>query len=97
MRRGKAGYTETDIKGQIKTVLSINGIFNYPLVQGLGSYRGVPDRVLHLNGRVVYLEVKKPGKTLSEHQSAFKAQCEEDGIDYWVVHSPEEVMEKIEG
>ena len=96
MTRGRAtGYTETDIKRQIKDVLAFNGIFNYPLVQGLRSYRGVPDRVMHLKGKVVYLEVKKPGNRQSENQVKFQAQCQEDGIDYFVVHSPEEVMEII--
>ncbi len=38
--------TETHIKGQIKDYLAALSIFNFPLVQGLGAYKGVPDRVM---------------------------------------------------
>jgi len=43
---------ETIVKGHVKEYLAIKGIFNYPLVQGLGAYRGVPDRIMHFRGEV---------------------------------------------
>ncbi len=86
---------ETHIKGQIKDYLAALSIFNFPLVQGLGAYKGVPDRVMHYRGRVVYLEIKVPGGKMSEHQKTFQAQCVEDKIDYWCVSSTEELEVKL--
>ena len=87
--------TETHIKGQIKDYLALRGIFSAPLLQGMGSYRGLPDRLLHLNGEVVYLEIKKPDGKMSEYQLKFQSQCESDGITYWVVESVEELEQRI--
>lgn len=77
--------TETHIKDRIKDFLNAYGLFNYPLLQGIGSYKGVPDRIFHLFCRPYYLEIKKPGGELSKYQLLFKAQCERDGVPYWVV------------
>jgi len=88
--------TETDIKRQIKDYLAIMGIFNFHILQALGAYKGIPDRILHYRQRVVYLEIKKPPGILSDNQLAFQAQCRQDGIDYWVVRSVEELQSLIE-
>ena len=88
-------YSETDIKKQIADYLKIRGVFNYPIRQGLGCYPGLPDRVMHVLGRVVYLEVKKAKGTLSDNQKKFRDQCLADGIDYWVIRSVEELDEKL--
>jgi len=95
-------YSEAEIKRQVKDFLAIKGIFNFPLTQGMASYRGLPDRVMHLKdkdgsrARVVYLEIKREGGKLSEHQLAFKEQCLRDGIDYFVVQKLEDLLEIIE-
>lgn len=96
MNRGLKTVSETMIKLQIKDYLGYMGIFNYPLLQGMGAYKGVPDRVLHYKGRVIYLEVKKPGGKQSIHQTLFESQCKEDKVDYWLVHSTEELQEKLD-
>jgi len=88
--------SETDLKNQVKEYLTIMGIFNYPLMQGLWSYRGLPDRVAHIRGKVHYIEIKKPSGFLSVHQEAFKQQCEADGIDYHVVRSVDDVQSLLE-
>jgi hypothetical protein len=93
-RGGK--ITETHIKQQIRDYLNRRGIFNYHNLQSMGSYKGVPDRTMHLKGQVVYIEVKKPGGELSENQKTFQAQCLADGIEYWVVYSVEELIERVE-
>ncbi len=87
--------TETHIKGQIKDYLAALNIFNWPVLQAMGHYKGAPDRIMHYRGRVVYLEIKQPGGKLSEHQERFQAQCAEDKIDYWVVKSTEELEELL--
>lgn len=88
--------SETDLKSQVRDYLALRGIFNYHLLQGIGAYRGAPDRVAHVNGRVVYLEIKLPKGKQSENQVNFEAQCRADKIDYWVIRSVEELMAKIE-
>ena len=87
---------ESHIKEQVKDYLAFKGIFNFPITQGLGSYRGAPDRVLHLNGRVVYLEIKTPTGKLSEYQERFEDQCYDDGISYWLIRSIEDLERLME-
>jgi len=77
--------SENDIKRQIKDFLKLKHIFCFYLLQGLGAYPGLPDIVAHIGGRVVYIEVKKRSGKLTPAQELFKARCEEDGVDYWVV------------
>lgn len=96
MKNYKLRFSETDLKGQIKDLLAIKHIFSYPNLQGLGNYPGLPDRVLHVGGRVIYLEVKKPGQKLSLAQREFKEQCEFDRISYWVISSLEELEEQLQ-
>lgn len=95
-RKEAIRMTETDLKSQIKDYLAIRGIFSFPITQGLGSYRGAPDRIMHLNSEVVYLEIKLPKGKMSEWQSAFQEQCKSDGIDYQVIKSLEDLQSIIE-
>lgn len=91
----KIKITENDIKHQVKDFLAIKHIFSFPILQGIGSWPGLPDRVLHVKGRVIYLEIKKPGGKMSPGQLAFQAQCIEDGIDYWCVSDIEALDELL--
>ena len=93
-RGGKV--TETHIKGQVKDFLAFKGIFNYAVLQGMGAYKGVPDRIAHFKGRVVYLEIKTMKGIMSEHQLAFQGQCLEDGISYFVIRSTEDLERCLE-
>ena len=88
---------ETDLKLAVKQYLDLLGIFNFPLLQGLGSYKGLPDRVAHLNGKVVYLEIKKLKGRMSPYQMALADQCASDGIDYLVIRSLDDLMNYTEG
>ena len=87
--------SETQLKQQARDYLNIRHIFNYALLQGLGSVAGLPDRVMHLNGRVCYLEFKVRKNKLSIYQQAFQAQCQADNIPYFVIRNIEELMEII--
>jgi len=91
------GYklTETELKGQIKDYLNVVGIFSYPLLQGLGSYAGGPDRIMHYRESVIYLEIKTAAGKLSPAQQAFKEQCERDKIPYYIIRSIEELISII--
>ncbi len=38
---------ETALKQQVREYLDLHGVFSFPLTAGLGSFKGVPDRVMH--------------------------------------------------
>uniref|UniRef100_A0A6M3JLZ3 Putative VRR-NUC domain-containing protein n=1 Tax=viral metagenome TaxID=1070528 RepID=A0A6M3JLZ3_9ZZZZ len=86
---------ETQIKQMVKQYLDLKGVFNYPVLQGMGAYRGIPDRVMHYNGEVHYLEIKKPKGKLSPSQLDFYLQCQKDGIPYHVIKSLEDIQEIV--
>ena len=88
---------ETDIKHAVKQYLDIKGIFSYHVLQGMGAYKGLPDRVMHFNWGVVYLEIKKRKGELSLHQKIFQAQCDIGGIPYLVIRSLDDIMNYVEG
>lgn len=87
--------TETHIKGQIKGLLGYMGIYNWPITQGIGCHRGAPDRIMHYQGKVHYLEIKLPSGKMSEYQLAFQEQCRIDGIPYHIITSTEDLEEKL--
>ena len=84
---------ETALKKAIKDTLDALGIFHYHLLQGVGSYRGLPDRQAFYKGQVWMLELKAPGKKLSPTQVAFKSECEAAGVPYLLVRSVEDLVE----
>ncbi len=86
---------ETQLKNNAKELFALYGYYNYHLLQGLGAHPGIPDRNIHVNGRVHYIEFKSPKGKLSEAQEAFKAQCEADGIPYHVIRSLDEAIELV--
>lgn len=88
--------TETDIKHQCIDLLNILHIFSYPLLQGLGSYPGLPDRVMHICHNIAYLEFKRPGKKLSDKQRDFRDQCRTDDISFWIITSVENLITLLE-
>ena len=76
------------------------------LVKGLGwgcfklngpGDRGKPDRMVMMSGgRVVFVEVKAPGKKLSKLQSHWFEFLEARGFDCWMVDSKDAVDELVE-
>ena len=87
---------ESDLKRTAVDYLNLKGVFNYPLLQGIGSYKGLPDRVMHRNGHVEYIEFKTPEGKLSIYQQIFQGQCHVDGIPYLVIHSIDELISLFE-
>ena len=56
------------------------------------SMSGVPDRIVFLpGGRIIFVEVKAPGKKLRPLQLYVKEQLEALGVDFRVVDSKEAV------
>ena len=87
--------SEREIKKAIKDLLDACGIFHYPITQGLGSFPGLPDRQAFWKGQTWHIEIKTPRGRLSPHQIKFQVLCEQEGIPYIVVRSPEELAEKM--
>jgi VRR-NUC domain len=59
-------------------------------LQRLGLRKGVPDLVILHSGRIIGLEVKSPGGTLSREQKEFRVEWERAGGVYGVARSVEE-------
>lgn len=57
---------------------------------------GVPDRIVLLPyGRIVFVELKAPGKKLRPLQEFRKKELEKLGFDYWIVDSYESIKDLL--
>lgn len=89
--------TENDVKKQVKQYLRINGWFVFHVLQGLGCYPGISDFIAVKNGRVVFIECKKPKSgnkakgNQSKHQIKFQNEIENAGSEYILAYGIEEV------
>lgn len=54
--------------------------------------RGLPDIIVIKGGNFVGLEVKRPGAKQSLEQKEFEKRVKDEGGEYYVVHSIEEVQ-----
>lgn len=86
---------ETALKRQVKDYLALRGVWNVPLLQGIGSYKGLPDRIAIKAGKTYFLEFKSPTGRLSEYQQEFKTNTEDAGGIYIEVRSVEDVAKYL--
>lgn len=93
----KLQITETDIRRQIQDYLRLTGWFVYYNLQGLGCYPGLSDLVAVKNGRVVHVEIKKPGGRQSEKQKEFQRRLESAGGEYVLAKGIEEIEHLVKG
>jgi predicted Zn finger-like uncharacterized protein len=85
---------ETQLKRTINKFLKSVGVFTFHVLQGLGAYKGVSDRIgLHekkvkcphckkkfmCQGHMLAIEVKSPKGKLSEYQKVFLEEIEKRG------------------
>jgi len=84
---------ETIIMRDIKKYLEYRGWFVYRNHQSLGSYPGIPDLTALKNGRVVWIEVKRPGGKISDHQATFAARVMGQGCEWFCLYSLDDAME----
>lgn len=101
-----AKLTEQLIQKSCLDYLKLKGIYCYKINNGgvhkpSGGFipaqtRGLPDVVMHRNGKVEYIEMKTPTGRMSEYQIAFGKRCLDEGIPYWVIHSLDELREVVE-
>ena len=88
--------SENEVKKQVKDYLNLKGYFHYPNLQGLGAYKGIPDRIAIKNGRVLFIEVKKPGAKQSVNQLAFQSEIWQHGGHYILVKCLDDLIKSID-
>lgn len=88
---------ESEIQAAIRDFLRYQGFFVYKNHQTLGSYPGVADLTAIKDGRVYWIEVKRPNGRLSEAQKRFASAIKNHGGNFFVATSIEDVMENIPG
>lgn len=90
--------TESEIKKSIRRYLNMRGIFNWNQWQGTFSVKGVPDiiGILPGSGRILGIEVKRPGGKPSDLQIKFMEDINKSGGVAFVASSVEEVITKLQ-
>ena len=91
--------TEKEIKKSIRRYLNIRGIFNFNQWQGQFSEKGISDLIglLPRSGRLLAIEVKRPGKGPTEDQQRFIDNVNRSGGLAFVATSVEDVIKNLDG
>lgn len=88
--------TEKDVRRVCKDYLQFKGWFVFHLLQGLGCYSGLTDLIAVKYGRVLFIELKRPGKSKqTEKQKIFQADIERAGGEYILAECLEDLIEAI--
>ena len=88
----KAKTSETDIRKMLVEYMRMKGWFVYHCLAGLGSYPGLSDLVAVKDGRIVHIEVKRPGTgRQSANQIKFQHDLESHGGEYLLARSIEDL------
>ena len=94
--RFKFKISESDVKLQVKQYLTLMGWFHFHLMAGIGFYKGSPDRIAVKNGRVLFLEIKKPvGWKHSDPQKQFQKDINDYGGEYYLIRELEDLIKII--
>jgi hypothetical protein len=89
--------SHSEIRGQIKKWLQVQGVPLWYNTQSALSYKGLPDLegvIKHIISRHFYIEVKAGKDTLSKKQKDFKKMVEAEGEKVFVVHGLNELIEQ---
>lgn len=88
--------TEADITKAIRQLLNTLGIWHWKQWQGpMSQPKGVSDLLGCYKGRMVAIEIKRPGRKPTPHQERFLAQVRnEGGIAFWA-DSLDTVIEQL--
>lgn len=87
--------TENEIQSAIRGYLRLRGWFVIRNQQGLGSHKGLSDLTAIKDGRVLWIEVKKPGGRLSRYQAEFADQVVSHGGEYVLADSVEVITKEV--
>ena len=93
--RQKIKISENDIKILCKEYLKIMGWFIFPILQGMGCYKGITDFIAVKGGRVLFIETKSPTGTHRKEQKEFQEDIELHGGEYWLVDCWEDILKMI--
>ena len=86
---------ENDVKAQVKDYLDIMGWYHFPLLQGIGSHPGLPDRIAIKNGRTIYIECKSPRGEQRPAQIVFEENIVRQKGEYLMIDVISLLMDKI--
>ena len=95
LKRFKFKLSENDIKTQVKQYLDLRGWYHFPILQGLGSFDGIPDRIAIKDGRTLYLEIKKPSGTQSPAQIDFERNIKLQKGEYYLIDDLDSLIKII--
>ena len=87
----KVELKESDVLKQVRELLRWRDWYVIRNHQSMGSHRGLSDLTAIRSGRVLWIEIKKPGGKLSDHQERFKTEIEGHGGTYLVVTKIEDL------
>lgn len=85
---------ETAIKRSLKQYLSLKGWFVFHILQGLGSYPGIPDLIAVKNGQTLFIEVKTHNGRQSKKQEEFQKALEDHGGKYLLIRDLDELIKQ---
>lgn len=92
----KMKISESDVRKLCRDYMRVKGWFIFPILQGLGAYRGISDYIAIKNGRTVYIEVKSPAGSQRPEQRNFQADIEAHGGEYFLVDCYEDLVKITE-
>jgi hypothetical protein len=93
-REPKKLTAETLLKRECKRYLGIKGWFVRHIIQGMGSFDGIPDLLATKNGVTVEIETKAPKGVQSDRQKDYQRQLELHGGKYLLVKSVEDLVKE---
>jgi Holliday junction resolvase len=83
---------ESDILKQVRDYLKMTGWFIIRNQQSMGSHKGLSDLTAIKNGKVIWIEIKRPGGKLSPYQIKFKEDIQMfGGIYIWLTSLDEAI------
>jgi len=92
----RAQITERDVISAVRQWLRLKGYFVVRIQQGMGCHPGVSDLVAVRDGKVLWVETKRPGGKLSAAQEKFRENITQHGGTYLVVSDLRQ-LEEFEG
>lgn len=86
---------EADITRSIRDLLKTLGVFHWKNWGGPMGTSGIPDILGIWQGKMLGIEVKRPGGIVAEHQKAFLAKINAEGGIAFVARSVDDVIENL--
>jgi hypothetical protein len=86
---------ETAIKKQIRDYLGYMGWFVFPILQGIGAFKGIADLIACKGGHVIFIEVKTATGKQGPYQIQFESNLHASGCLYCIARSWEDISKFI--